>query len=61
MTEHTEHSAGGVYSVKGREFTRDSRYIETRIVAEPRPGTDDYPVEPGRYRLVAAYACPWAN
>ena len=27
MTEHTEHSAGGVYSVKGREFTRDSRYI----------------------------------
>ena len=61
MTEHTEHSAGGVYSVKGREFTRDSRYIETRIVADPRPGTDDYPVEPGRYRLVAAYACPWAN
>ena len=30
-------------------------------MAEPRPGTDDYPVEPGRYRLVAAYACPWAN
>ena len=61
MSENEEHSAGGVYSVKGKEFTRDSRYIETRIMAEPRAGTDDYPVEPGRYRLVAAYACPWAN
>ena len=61
MNKHDEHATGGVYSVKGREFSRDSRYIETRIVAEPRPGTDDYPVEPGRYRLVAAYACPWAN
>ena len=61
MSKHDEHATGGVYSVKGREFSRDSRYIETRIVAEPRPGTDDYPVEPGRYRLVAAYACPWAN
>jgi len=61
MSKHDEHAAGGVYSVKGQEFSRDSRYIETRIVAEPRPGTDDYPVEPGRYRLVAAYACPWAN
>jgi putative glutathione S-transferase len=61
MAEKHEHSTGGVYSVKGKEFDRDSRYIETRIVAEPRPGTDDYPVEPGRYRLVAAYACPWAN
>lgn len=61
MSQHDEHATGGVYSVKGQDFTRDSRYIETRIVAEPRPGTDDYPVEPGRYRLVAAYACPWAN
>ena len=61
MSHHDEHATGGVYSVKGREFSRDSRYIQTRIVAEPRPGTDDYPVEPGRYRLIAAYACPWAN
>ncbi|AQP43908.1 glutathione S-transferase family protein [Tessaracoccus flavus] len=61
MSERNEHSKGGVYSVKGKEFNRDSRYIETRIVAEPREGTDDYPVEPHRYRLVAAYACPWAN
>ena len=61
MSERNEHSKGGVYSVKGKEFNRDSRYIETRIVAEPREGTDDYPVEPHRYRLVTAYACPWAN
>ena len=61
MSERNEHNLGGVYSVKGKEFNRDSRYIETRIVAEPREGTDDYPVEPHRYRLVAAYACPWAN
>ena len=61
MSHHDEHATGGVYSVKGREFSRDSRYIQTRIVAEPRPGTDDYPAEPGRYRLIAAYACPWAN
>ncbi|MBB1483761.1 glutathione S-transferase C-terminal domain-containing protein [Tessaracoccus sp. MC1865] len=61
MTEHEEHSKAGVYSTKGREFSRDTRYIETRIVAEPREGTDDYPVVPNRYRLIAAYACPWAN
>ncbi|WP_211288220.1 glutathione S-transferase family protein [Mumia flava] len=34
------------------------RYIPTRIT---RDGRDGYPVEPGRYRLVAARACPWAN
>ena len=61
MSDQQEHSTGGVYTVKGREFSRDSRYITTRIVAEPRPGTDDHPVEPGRYRLIAAFACPWAN
>ncbi|GAB3819592.1 glutathione S-transferase C-terminal domain-containing protein [Tessaracoccus terricola] len=59
--EQEEHSKGGVYSSKGKEFTRDSNYITTRIVADPAPGSGDYPVEPGRYRLVAARACPWAN
>ncbi|MEU4805451.1 glutathione S-transferase C-terminal domain-containing protein [Actinosynnema sp. NPDC023587] len=44
--------------MKGKEFTRDSRYIPTRITAD---GRDGFPVEPGRYRLVAARACPWAN
>jgi putative glutathione S-transferase len=40
------------------EYNRDSDYISTRITAD---GRDGYPVEPGRYRLVAARACPWAN
>ena len=57
--QHEEHSKGGVYSNEGKEFTRDSTYIETRIMAEP--DEDGYPVEPNRYRLVAAKACPWAN
>jgi putative glutathione S-transferase len=40
------------------EFTRDTRYITTRITTD---GADGYAVEPGRYRLIAARACPWAN
>ncbi|MFE5615731.1 glutathione S-transferase family protein [Streptomyces sp. NPDC056524] len=40
------------------EFKRDKRYITTRITAD---GRDGFPVEPGRYRLVIARACPWAN
>ncbi|HEX5292313.1 MAG TPA: glutathione S-transferase C-terminal domain-containing protein [Streptosporangiaceae bacterium] len=43
---------------KPGEFTRDQRYIATRIT---RDGRDGYPVEPGRYRLIVARACPWAN
>ena len=39
-------------------YDRDTRYIGTRITAD---GRDGYPVEPGRYRLVVARACPWAN
>src|SRR5947208_9598562 len=39
-------------------FERDESYLTTRITAD---GRDGYPVEPGRYRLVAARACPWAN
>ncbi|WP_225753775.1 glutathione S-transferase family protein [Actinotalea sp. Marseille-Q4924] len=59
MTEHhPEHSTGGTYTVKGKEFTRDTRYIATRITAD---GQDGFPAEAGRYRLVAARACPWAN
>ncbi|MEV6286161.1 glutathione S-transferase C-terminal domain-containing protein [Kribbella sp. NPDC051770] len=40
------------------EFDRDTDYISTRITAD---GRDGFPVEPGRYRLVVARACPWAN
>lgn len=50
-------SENGSYVELG-EFTRDTKYITTRITAD---GRDGYPVEPGRYRLVAARACPWAN
>jgi putative glutathione S-transferase len=39
-------------------YARDSNYITTRITAD---GRDGYPVEAGRYRLVVARACPWAN
>jgi len=46
------------YVTAGSEYTRDTNYIATRIT---RDGRDGYPVEPGRYRLVAARACPWAN
>lgn len=53
-----EHSQGGKYTVDGQEFVRDSRYITTRITAD---GADGFAVEPGRYRLIAAKACPWAN
>ena len=40
------------------EFVRDTAYIEDRIT---RDGRDGWPVEAGRYRLVVARACPWAN
>ncbi len=39
-------------------FNRDASYITDRIVDDPAA---QWPVEPGRYRLVAAAACPWAN
>ena len=39
-------------------FERDTSYITDRIVDDPDAR---WPVEPGRYRLVAAAACPWAN
>ncbi len=50
-------------------FERDESYVNDRIVAdapagEPtgdRAGAMRWPVEPGRYRLVAARACPWAH
>jgi putative glutathione S-transferase len=54
----SEHSTKGAYVTSGEEFKRDTQYIETRIT---RDGADGYPVEAGRYRLIAAKACPWAN
>lgn len=53
----TTQASSGSYVEPG-EFKRDTNYITTRITAD---GRDGYPVAPGRYRLVAARACPWAN
>jgi putative glutathione S-transferase len=39
-------------------FDRDTDYIPDRVTVD---GGGDWPVEPGRYRLVVARACPWAN
>lgn len=51
------------------EFVRDARYITDRITSDAPPGSPTrdseehlrWPVEPGRYRLAAARACPWAH
>lgn len=80
MTESVDLTPSYVKS--GAEFTRDTNYIEDRIVADPEAirnlpapppskvgslgyglsqGAEAWPVEPGKYRLVAAPACPWAN
>ena len=40
------------------EYKRDQNYLTDRITAD---GRDGWPVEPDRYRLVVARACPWAN
>ncbi len=50
--------SGGTYVEPGGEFSRDMNYITTRLTEDGREG---WPVEPGRYRLVVARACPWAN
>ena len=60
-TKPEEHTKGGVYSSKGKEYQRDTRYITTRLKKTVEPGEDAVRVEAGRYRLVAARACPWAN
>ena len=55
------------YVEQGKEFARDMSYVPDRITRDgrtPEHGPTDgqlWPVEPGRYRLVAAKACPWAN
>ncbi|MGV7350058.1 glutathione S-transferase family protein [Mycobacterium kansasii] len=39
-------------------YERKSSYISSRIMARD---DGDYAVEPGRYRLIVARACPWAS
>ncbi|MBA2414759.1 MAG: glutathione S-transferase C-terminal domain-containing protein [Geodermatophilaceae bacterium] len=48
----------GSHGYVQRNFARDTNYLSARITAD---GSSKWPVEPGRYRLVAARACPWAN
>jgi putative glutathione S-transferase len=43
--------------VQAGGFERDTDYIADRVARDSRT----WPVEPGRYRLVAAKACPWAT
>ena len=55
------------YVSKSGEYERESDYIPDRITRDARhpergPVKGDlWPVEPGRYRLIAAKACPWAT
>jgi putative glutathione S-transferase len=61
----------GTYREEGQAFERDMSYIPDRITCEEGRSQDPYggqqldvptwPAEPGRYRLAAAKACPWAN
>lgn len=60
-----QYSTKGAY-VTGSEFSRDTNYITDRVVADPSTaesikGGELWPAEAGRYRLIAARACPWAN
>jgi len=43
--------------VEDQSFERDMDYLPDRITRH----SARWPVEPGRYRLVAAKACPWAT
>ncbi|WP_310961920.1 glutathione S-transferase family protein [Nocardioides terrisoli] len=45
------------YVEQDSAFDRDMNYIPDRITRD----STQWPVQPGRYRLVAARACPWAN
>lgn len=56
MAAESEHTTS--YVTAGEEFNRDTNYIDDRILNDPDAR---WPVEPGRYRLIAARACPWAN
>src|SRR3954451_9037036 len=59
------------YVAQGEAYDRDMTYIPDRVTAEDGHSRDPFdaqdldvptwPVQPGRYSLVAARACPWAN
>ena len=59
------------YVTRGASYERDMDYLPDRVTAVSRCSGDQHeeqplevptwPAEPGRYRLVAAKACPWAT
>jgi glutathionyl-hydroquinone reductase len=63
MAQATDEKARGKKGYLAEDsFERDTDYIADRIIRDARPGRpDEWPVEPGRYRLLAARACPWAT
>ena len=64
-------ATSSAYVTRGQAYERDMDYLPDRITAEPGrsrdrweadpPPAPTWQVEPGRYRLVAAKACPWAT
>ena len=60
-------STRAAYVEEDQGFSRDMNYVPDRITKggrRPEHGSVEgelWPVEPGRYRLIAARACPWAN
>jgi putative glutathione S-transferase len=58
MTVTVAGNASSMSYLSTSEYSRDQHYLTTRITVD---GRDGYPVQPGRYRLVVARACPWAN
>jgi glutathionyl-hydroquinone reductase len=48
------------YADTSGSFKRRGPRFTDRIVASPS-GEGEWPAEPGRYRLVASLACPWAH
>lgn len=64
-----------MYVDSGKPYERDMNYVGDRITCVPGRSADPqdpsapdgalhvptWPVEAGRYRLIAAKACPWAN
>jgi glutathionyl-hydroquinone reductase len=53
----TETSDAG-YVEPDQEYQRDQNYLPDRITSD---GSSPWPVQAGRYRLIVARACPWAN
>ncbi|UXY18060.1 glutathione S-transferase C-terminal domain-containing protein [Streptomyces cynarae] len=56
MTDGNSEYSNSAYGKK--QFKRSRSHFADRITAD---GRDGWPVEAGRYRLVASRACPWAS